>query len=119
MILKDEIERHGNYIIKWDNPLVDNNGEVTPGVKHAPAPEFLSRIEATAGLLPMLRYIEMGGEIQDIEQLRVRAKLVNKQKISGDGKGAQVDNLLSLPETVPDKRKKKLIAKYFVAFSQI
>lgn len=118
MILKDEIEKRGNYIIKWDQPLVAD-GEVTPGVKHAPAPEFLSRIEANAGLIPLLRYIEMNGEIQDIEQLRVRAKLVNKQKITGSGKGAQVDNLLSLPETVPDKRKKKLIAKSFVAFSQV
>lgn len=119
MILKDEIERYGNYIIKWDQPLVDSNGEVENGVKHAPAPEFLSRVEASAGLIPLFRYIEMNGEVQDIEQLRVRAKLVNKQKISGSGKGAQVDNLLSLPETVPDKRKKKLIAKSLVAFSQI
>lgn len=119
MILKDEIERHGNYIIKWDQPLVDANGEVENGVKHAPAPEFLSRIEANAGLIPLLRYIEMNGEVQDIEQLRVRAKLVNKQKITGAGKGAQVDNLLNLPETVPEKRKKKLSAKSFVAFSQI
>ena len=68
MILKDEIEKRGNYIIKWDQPLVAD-GEVTPGVKHAPAPEFLSRIEANAGLIPLLRYIEMNGEIQDIEQL--------------------------------------------------
>ena len=119
MILKDEIERHGSYIIKWDQPLVDSNGDVENGVKHAPAPEFLSRIEARAGLLPLLRYIEMEGETQDIEQLRVRAKLVNKQKLTGASKGAQVDNLLNLPETVPDKRKKKLICKSFVAFSQI
>lgn len=117
MILKDEIERQGAYIIKWDQKLVEN-GEVTPGVKHAPAPEFLSRIEASAELIPLLRYIEMHGEIQDIEQLRVRAKLVNKRKISGN-KGAQVTDLLSLPETVPDKRKKRLIAKSMVAFTQI
>ena len=118
MILKDEIDKHGAYIIKWDQKLVDN-GDVVPGVKHAPAPEFLSRIEANAGLIPLLRYIEMNGEIQDIEQLRVRAKLVNKRKVSGDSKGAQVTNLLSLPETVPDKRKKRLVAKSMVAFSQV
>lgn len=118
MILKDEIAKNGGYIIKWDKKLVDS-GEVTPGVKHAPAPEFLSRIEANAELLPLLRYIEMDGEIQDIEQLRVRAKLVNKRKITGGNKGAQVTDLLSLPETVPELRKKQLIAKSFVAFTQI
>lgn len=118
MILKDEIRQNGAYIVKWDKKLVDN-GEVTPGVKHAPAPEFLSRIEANAELLPLVRYVEMEGEIQDLEQFRVRAKLVNKRKISGTGKGAQVTDLLSLPETVPDLRKKQLIAKSFVAFTQI
>ena len=117
MILKDEIERLGSYIIKWEQKLTDN-GEVTPGIKHAPATEFLARIESTAGLLPLLRYIEMNGEVQDIEQLRVRAKLVNKRKIAGS-KGAQVTNLLSLPETVPDRRKKQLVAKSMVAFTQI
>ena len=118
MILKDEIQRNGSYMIKWAKKLVDS-GEVTPGVKHAPAPEFLSRIEASAELLPLVRYIEMEGEIQDIEQLRVRAKLVNKRKITGGNKGAQVTELLSLPETVPDLRKKQLVAKSFVAFTQI
>lgn len=117
MILKDEIDRNNGFIIKWEQKLVDN-GDVTPGIKHAPAPEFLSRIEATAGLLPMLRYIEMNGEVQDIEQLRVRAKLVNKRKITGS-KGAQITNLLSLPETVPERRKKQLVAKSMVAFTQI
>ena len=109
MILKDEIQRNGSYMIKWAKKLVDS-GEVTPGVKHAPAPEFLSRIEASAELLPLVRYIEMEGEIQDIEQLRVRAKLVNKRKITGGNKGAQVTELLSLPETVPDLRKKQLVS---------
>ena len=83
MITKDEI-KHKNVpvIVKWDKPLTDANGNVTDGVMAGQAEEFIPRIESESRLLGELRYIEMDGETQDIQALRVRPKLKNMDKIS-------------------------------------
>ena len=118
MITKADIDANKPIIVKWDKPLVDGNGDVTDGVLAGNANEFITRIEEESELLGMLRYIEMDGETQDIQSLRVRANLQNTEKLSGNV-GAIVDNITSLTETTPGILKETLVAKMFTAFTKI
>ena len=117
MITKADIEyKNAPVIVKWDKPLTDSNGNVTEGVMAGQASEFIPRIEQESKLLSELRYIEMEGETQDIQTLRVRPKLQNGNKLSS---GAQIDDLLSLTETLPGILKTTLKAQFFTAYTKI
>ena len=118
MITRADIEKNQPVVIKWDKPLVGDNG-VTDGVMAGQASEFIPRIEEEAKFLSLCRYIEMEGETQDIQTLRVKANLQNMNKLTGDYKGAQVDKLSDLDETLPDILKKTLTAQPFTAFTTI
>lgn len=117
MITKADIEARRPVIVKWDKALVDSNGNATDGVLAGNADEFIPRIEQESKLLGMLRYIEMNGETQDIASLRVRPRLQNGNKLNGTK--AQIDDLLSLTETLPGILKEKLVAQFFTAFTKI
>ena len=119
MLSKADIE-HGNkpVIVKWDKQLV-NDGEVTEGVLHGQAQEFIPRIEAESRLLGRLRYIEMDGAQQDIQGLRVRPKLKNMDKITGSAAGAQLDDITTLTEVSPEILKTTLEAQAFTAYTKI
>lgn len=118
MITTNDIDANKPVIVKWDKPLVDN-GAVTDGVIAGQASEFITRIEEESELLGMLRYIEMDGETQDIQALRVRANLMNMNKITGAGAGAQVDDITTLTETTPGILKNTLVAQPFTAYTKI
>ena len=105
-------------IVKWDKTLVED-GEVTEGVLHGQAEEFIPRIENESRLLGRLRYIEMHGKQQDIQGLRVRPKLKNMDKISGSSKGAQLDDITTLTEVEPEILKSTLDAQAFTAYTKI
>ena len=117
MITEADIKANKPVILKWDKPLT-NNGVVTDGVMAGQAQEFITRIEEESELLGQLRYIEMEGETQDIQALRVRAELQNMNKITGSV-GAQVDNITSLTETTPGILKNTLEAQPFTAYCKI
>lgn len=118
MITKADIDANKPVIVKWDKPLTDANGDVTEGVMAGQAAEFLTRVEEKSELIKMLRYVEMNGETQDIQTLRVQANLQNTEKLSGNI-GALVDNITSLVETSPGILKERLKAKMFTAWTKI
>lgn len=117
MITEADIKANKPVIVKWDKPLT-NNGVVTDGVMAGQAQEFITRIEEESELLGKLRYVEMEGETQDIQALRVRAELQNMNKITGTV-GAQVDNITTLTETTPGILKNTLEAQPFTAYCKI
>ena len=117
MMTKADIEARKPVIVKWDKPLL-SSGEVTEGVMAGQAKEFLTRIEEKSELLGMLRYVEMEGETQDIQTLRVKPVLQSAEKLTGNV-GAQVDTITSLPEAVPTILKTTLKAHYFTAFTKV
>ena len=120
MITADDIEENKPLVVKWDKPLVDGStGEVTDGVMRGNANEFMTRIEDESELLSRFRYVEMNGETQDLQVLRVRARFQNMNKLSGAKKGAQIESLSEVTETVPDIVKEKLTAQPFTAFTVI
>lgn len=117
MITKNDIDANKPVIVKWDKPLV-SSGAVTEGVIAGQAQEFITRIEEESELLGKLRYVEMEGETQDIQALRVRASLQNMNKITGTV-GAQVEDITTLTETTPGILKNTLIAQPFTAYCKI
>lgn len=117
MITATDIDANKPVIVKWDKPL-QSSGVTTAGVLAGQADEFITRIENESELLGQLRYVEMDGETQDIQALRVRANLMNMNKITGTV-GAQVDNITSLTETTPDILKNTLVAQPFTAYTKI
>jgi len=117
MITKADIEASKPVIVKWDKPL-QSGGVATDGVLAGQASEFITRIEEESELLGMLRYVEMDGETQDIDALRVKANLMSMEKLSSVT-GAQVDPITSLTETTPSILKKTLVAHAFTAFTKI
>ena len=119
MITKADIDANKPVVVKWDKPL-QSSGVATDGVIAGQASEFITRIEEESELLGMLRYIEMEGETQDIQALRVRAKLQNMNQLAGGTTpGAQVANITSLTETAPGILKETLVAQPFTAFTLI
>lgn len=118
MITTNDIDANQPVIVKWDKPLT-NNGAVTEGVIAGQAQEFITRIEEESELLGLLRYVEMDGETQDIQALRVRANLMNMNKITGASAGAQVDDITTLTETTPGILKNTLVAQPFTAYTKI
>ena len=119
MITKADIDANKPVVVKWAKKVQDS-GVATAGVMAGQASEFITRIEDESELLGQLRYVEMDGETQDIQALRVRARLQNMNKLSGaSGAGTQVDTITSLNETVPDILKETLVAQPFTAFTII
>lgn len=118
MYTKATINQKAPIIVKWDQSLIKDNN-VTEGVMAGQAQEFISRIEGESRLLGKFRYIEMQGATQDIQTLRVRAKLKNMNKISGSGKGAQLDDITSLTQVAPTILKETLKAQPFTAYTII
>ena len=117
MITQADIKANKPVIVKWDKPLT-SSGVVTDGVLAGQAQEFITRIEEESELLGQLRYIEMEGETQDIQALRVRAELQNMNKITGTV-GAQVADITTLTETTPGILKNSLEAQPFTAYCKI
>lgn len=117
MITKADIEASKPVIVKWEKAL-QSGGVATDGVMAGQASEFLTRIENESKLLGLLRYVEMEGETQDIQSLRVRPNLMSMEKLSSVV-GAQVDPITSLTETTPTILKKTLVAHAFTAFTKI
>ena len=117
MITRADIEASKPVIVKWDKPL-QSSGVATDGVLAGQASEFITRIEEESELLGMLRYVEMDGETQDIDALRVKANLMSMEKLSSVT-GAQVDPITALTETTPSILKKTLVAHAFTAFTKI
>ena len=117
MITKADIEASKPVIVKWDKPL-QSSGVATDGVLAGQAAEFITRIEEESELLGMLRYVEMDGETQDVQALRVRANLQSMEKLSSVT-GAQVDPITSLTETEPNILKKTLVAHAFTAYTKV
>lgn len=113
-----DIDKNENVIVKWDKAVIDADGEVTDGVIHTPAKEFITRIEKESKLLSMLRYIEMDGEKADLQHLRVSPRLQNMQKVSQNG-NITVDILGDLAETIPEFLKDELTAVPLTAFTLI
>jgi len=117
MITKADIDASKPVVVKWEKAL-QSSGVATDGVMAGQASEFLTRIEEESELLGMLRYVEMDGETQDIQTLRVRPNLQSMEKLSSVV-GAQVDPITSLTETTPTILKKTLVAHAFTAFTKI
>ena len=117
MITQADIKSNNPVIVKWDKPLT-SSGVVTDGVLAGQAQEFITRIEEESELLGQLRYIEMEGETQDIQALRVRAELQNMNMITGTV-GAQVADITTLTETTPGILKNTLEAQPFTAYCKI
>lgn len=117
MLTKEDIDKNSPVIVKWDKPLT-NNGNVTDGVMAGQAEEFITRIEEESELLGQLRYVEMHGETQDIQALRVRPKLQSMEKLTGNV-GAQVDNITNLTEVTPGILKTTLEAHAFTAYTKV
>lgn len=119
MITKEHVEANKPLVVKWAKPL-QSGGAVTDGVIAGQADEFITRVEEESELIGQLRYVEMDGETQDIQGLRVRANLQNMNQLAGGSvPGAQVANITSLTETTPDILKKTLVAQPFTAFTLI
>ena len=118
MITKEHIESNKPIIVKWAKAL-QSNGVATDGVLAGQATEFIARMEEQSELLSQLRFIEGDGETQDIAGLRVRANLMNMNKISGAGAGTQIDKLSDVTETTPDILKETLVAVPFTAYTYI
>lgn len=118
MITKADIDANKPVVVKWDKPL-HSSGVATDGVMAGQASEFITRIEEESELLGMLRYVEMEGETQDIQALRVRANLQNMNQLTGGSAGAQVANITSLTETPLGILKETLVAQPFTAFTLI
>lgn len=118
MITKTDIDANKPVVVKWAKPL-QSSGVVTDGVMAGQASEFITRIDEESELLGMLRYVEMEGETQDIQALRVRANLQNMNQLTGADAGAQVANITSLTETLPGILKETLVAQPFTAFTLI
>ena len=57
MKFTDDINK--NFVVKWSKALTDSNNAVTSGVFHAPAEEFITKIEDEAQFIKMVRYVEM------------------------------------------------------------
>ena len=120
MISKEHIKNNKPIILKWGKTLVDSTtGDVTDGVKHAPADEFLTRIDDEAKFVSLCRYIEMDGAKQkDIQHLRMNSPLMSMEKITtGAAYGEQVADISSLTEAVPTFLKQTLDAKPFTNYS--
>lgn len=119
MITKQHISENKPIILKWSKALVDSNGDVENGIKHAPADEFLTRIDDEAKFISQVRYIEMDGAKQkDIQHLRMNSPLMSMEKItSGAANGSQVDAITDLTEAVPEFLKTTLDAKPFTNYS--
>lgn len=117
-ITAKDIDANKPVIVKWAKPLT-NNGVVTEGVMAGQATEFLTRLEEQSELLRELRFIEMEGETQDIQYLRVRADLQNMNKLSGADAGAQINSLSEVTETTPTILKDTLVAQPFTAYTYI
>lgn len=117
-ITAKDIDANKPVIVKWAKPLT-NNGVVTEGVMAGQATEFLTRLEEQSELLRELRFIEMEGETQDIQYLRVRADLQNMNKLSGADAGAQISSLSEVTETQPTILKDTLVAQPFTAYTYI
>jgi hypothetical protein len=120
MITREHIEQNKPIILKWGKTLVDStSGDVTDGVKHAPAEEFLTRIDDEAKFVSQIRYISMEGSKQkDIQHLRMNSPLMSMEKItSGAAYGEQVSDISSLTEAVPTFLKQTLDAKPFTNYS--
>lgn len=117
-ITAKDIDANKPVIVKWAKPLT-NNGVVTDGVMAGQATEFLTRLEEQSELLRELRFIEMEGETQDIQYLRVRADLQNMNKLSGADAGAQISSLSEVTETQPTILKDTLVAQPFTAYTYI
>lgn len=114
----EDIDANKPVIVKWSKSLIDANGDVTDGVMHKPAQEFITRIEKESKLLPMLRYLEMDGEKADLQHLRVNPRLQNMQKVSNNG-ALSVDIIGDLAEAVPEFLKQELTAVPLTAFTLI
>ena len=118
-ITKADIDANKPVIVKWAKTL-QSSGVATAGVLAGQADEFITRIENESELLGQLRYVEMDGETQDIQSLRVRANLMNMMKLSGaSGAGTQIDNLSSVTETEPTILKQTLVAVPLTAYTYI
>ena len=119
MLTSEDIMANKPVIVKWAKPL-QSGGAVTDGVIAGQADEFIARMEEQSELIGQLRYVEMDGETQDIQALRVRANLQNMNQLAGGSvPGAQVADITSLTETTPDILKKTLVAQPFTAFTLI
>ena len=118
MISKKDIEANKPVIVKWAKKIT-NSGNATEGVLAGQADAFIARVEEQSELLKELRFIEGDGATQDIAALRVRANLMNMNKISGAGAGTQIDKLEDVTETVPDVLKDTLVAQPFTAYTYI
>ena len=117
MITKADIDASKPVVIKWEKAL-QSSGVATDGVMAGQASEFIARIENESKLLGLLRYVEMEGETQDIQSLRVRPNLMSMEKLSSVV-GSQVDPITSLTETTPMILKKTLVAHAFTAFTKV
>ena len=118
-ITAKDIDANKPVIVKWAKKIQDS-GVATDGVLAGQATEFLTRMEDESELLSQLRYIEGEGETQDIQQLRVKANLMNMMKLSGaTGAGTQIDKLGDVAETVPTILKDTLVAQPFTAYTYI
>lgn len=119
MITKQHINENKPIILKWSKALVDANDDVSEGIKHASADEFLTRIDDQAEFISQIRYIEMDGAKQkDIQHLRINSPLQSMEKItSGSANGSQIDAITDLTEAVPEFLKTTLDAKPFTNYS--
>ncbi len=118
MITERDIDANKPVIVKWAKKIT-NSGVATEGVLAGQANEFIARLEEQSELLKELRYIEGDGATQDIAALRVRANLMNMNKISGGSAGTQIDKLEDVTETVPLPLKETLVAQPFTAYTYI
>ena len=118
-ITQKDIDANKPVIVKWAKTIQDSR-VATAGVMAGQATEFIARMEEESELLSQLRFIDGEGETQDIQQLRVKANLMNMMKLSGaSGAGTQIDSLSSVAETTPTILKQTLVAQPFTAYTYI
>ncbi len=117
-ITEKDIDANKPVIVKWAK-TIQESGVATAGVLAGQATEFITRMEEQSELLSQLRFIEGDGETQDIQQLRVKANLMNMMKLSGAAAGTQIDQLSDVAETTPSILKDTLVAQPFTAYTYI
>ena len=101
VITQQDIQNHVPFILKWSkNP--GDDGAYNPGWKQQmESDRFLELIENRPSIMNDAVFHKMEALEEDISYMQVEVDLHSMDALSGDNKGAQIDDITTLPETVP------------------
>lgn len=117
VITQQDIQNHVPFILKWSkNP--GDDGAYNPGWKQQmESDRFLELIENRPSIMNDAVFHKMDALEEDISYMQVEVDLHSMDALSGDDKGAQIDDITTLPETVPAFSRSKLRARGMTAFT--